>query len=348
MEDEMCIALPATSGNQATRAGRKCAMTGALAESTGASSASLFALLLACLSAESEPAPSPALEQSCCTPKESLDRAEPADAGLYTAVARPVAAEQPVAIERTAVDGQPAQVAPPDPAVSPAPVTPAGETMLLRSGSKEPDGSPKQVRQPETRGEAESRPQIPDTGAPAVNTFALMRGDAAPAPPVPGAPPRAAVHDDGESANGPRGSGEVAVRVARALESARASGPPEIRMVLEPERLGSVWLRLAAAPRGLVASFRVSTDGALGAFRHSIGGLRQGLARSGVPVEHMSVGLSLAWTGGETGRNPAWNGRALPPEHGTVQGRERSRDAPVPGGPIAARPGLSTLLDTIA
>ncbi|MDP2858210.1 MAG: flagellar hook-length control protein FliK [Bacillota bacterium] len=150
-----------------------------------------------------------------------------------------------------------------------------------------------------------------------------------------------------EGHGGPATSGTAAARAARMSEPGNASSHPEIRMVLEPENLGSVWLRLVSAPKGLVASFRVNTQGALGALRQGFGGLTQDLARTGVAVEHMSVGLSLSWAGGQTGQDSDSGGRAFTPGHQHACGPERSRDSPSEHS-VSLLPGASRILDTIA
>ncbi len=167
----------------------------------------------------------------------------------------------------------------------------------------------------------------------------------------PGMSPATGPQGRGEGAKGLMGSGEAAARVARAMraaETARALGPPEIRMVMEPENLGNVHLRLTSAPRGLVASFRVHSEAALGVLRQGIGNLTQELARAGVPVGHMSVAMSLGWTGRDTGRNSGWNERGpAQPGVGTGPGMQGGVAAPA-AGVAAACSSPATLLDMIA
>jgi flagellar hook-length control protein FliK len=118
-------------------------------------------------------------------------------------------------------------------------------------------------------------------------------------------------------------------------------------MLLEPSNLGSVWLRLVSAPKGLVASFRVSTQSALAAFRQGMGGLAQDLQRAGVAVDHLAVGLSLSWSGCQERQEPTSGGQARLETRGRVERQESAHGSPaVPA--IQRGPGTSGLLDTIA
>ena len=214
-----------------------------------------------------------------------------------------------------------------------------------------PRGTPAQGFPGDPEGSANRETAAP---VPAARTAGVVNADCGGATPaqaaeqaLPPTPSSETVLAPSEGRGGPATSRAAAARAVRMSEPGSASGHPEIRMVLEPERLGSVWLRLVSAPKGLVASFRVSTQGALGAFRQGFGGLTHDLARAGVAVEHMSVGLSLSSAGGQTRQDPDPGGRAGNSGHQQGPGPERSHDSPSDQS-VSPLPAPSRILDTIA
>lgn len=356
MNDQVCQVTsetPATESplSRPRRGPAQCGAGGPPVAGTGVPRAGLFALMLACLSADvgaMTPGPSRDPGGAPGNPVGAPGNPGGAAGNDGGQVALPVQV-CPVLSSKPALGAQDTKASD----AVPGPPVRAGLPGLVLSGSRDT---------------AEHGPGYPGSASSGAEPAPPARGKAAAVVPgrlpdlpqeaLPGALPGLPTEmplgtpfqGRGEDTRGLQGGGEAAARIARvvkAVEMARASGPPEIRMVMEPESLGNVWLRLASAPRGLVASFRVHTEAALGVFRQGIGNLTQELARAGMPVGHMSVAMSLSWTGGDAGRSSGWNERSRA-QPGTVPAVGTPGDDPAPAGTVTAHPGRATLLDTIA
>jgi flagellar hook-length control protein FliK len=95
---------------------------------------------------------------------------------------------------------------------------------------------------------------------------------------------------------------EVIDQVMTAMRGAQLRNQSEVRVRLEPQELGEVWIKVTNQGGTLAADFKVTTDFARAAIVEKLPELRQGLVDQGIKVSTMTCDLGQTM-GGQSGQS---------------------------------------------